>query len=171
MAARASLDPDTRERAVLLAQIVILALWIGAATFFSAVVAPAAFAALPTRELAGALVGRVLPVLFITGGVTAVIALLLEAFARHAKRRRLRMLMLGIVAVACAIAQLGVAPPIDALRTQLSAPLATLPAGSPQRVAFGRLHMMSVAWLAAAMLAGTSAAVLAALTLRPGDAR
>lgn len=154
-----------------LAQIVILALWLGAAVFFSAVVAPSAFAALPSRELAGALVGRVLPVLFLTGGTIGVVALALEAVARRRKRQSIRIAMLGIVTLACAIAQLGVAPRIDALRSQLSGPLASLPADAPQRVAFGRLHMASVAWLGAAMLAGASAVVLAALTLRSGDAR
>jgi hypothetical protein len=171
MAAHASLDPDARTRRFDLAQILILALWLGAAIFFSAVVAPAAFAALPSRELAGALVGRLLPVLFLTGGVAGAIALILEAVARRPKRQAIRSAMLAIVVVACAIAQLGVAPRIEALRSQMSVPLASLPANAPQRVAFGRLHMASVGWLAAAMVAGASAVFLAALTLRSGDTR
>jgi len=50
-----------------LIEIVLLAAWLGAAIFFSVVVAQAAFAVLPTRTLAGALVGRILPVLFFAG--------------------------------------------------------------------------------------------------------
>ena len=45
----------------------MLALWLGAAGFFSAAVAPALFAVLPTRTLAGEVVGRVLPVVFYVG--------------------------------------------------------------------------------------------------------
>ena len=48
-------------------------LWLGAALLFIAVVAPAAFAVLPSRALAGLVVGRVLPVLFWSGAVIAVI--------------------------------------------------------------------------------------------------
>ena len=47
----------------------LLAAWLGAGVLFAAVVAPAAFAVLPSRNLAGALVGRVLPVVLIAGVV------------------------------------------------------------------------------------------------------
>jgi hypothetical protein len=49
--------------------VVGLSAWLGAAVLAATVVAPAAFAVLPTRSLAGALVGRVLPVLFYGGAV------------------------------------------------------------------------------------------------------
>jgi hypothetical protein len=38
-----------------------LAFWLGAAAFFSVALAPVLFAVLPTRTLAGEVVGRVLP--------------------------------------------------------------------------------------------------------------
>ena len=38
----------------------LLDAWLGAAIFVAAFVAPAAFAVLPTRALAGAIVGRIL---------------------------------------------------------------------------------------------------------------
>ena len=44
----------------------------------AAVVAPAAFAVLPSRTLAGALVGRVLPTVFIAGIVVALVSALLD---------------------------------------------------------------------------------------------
>ena len=56
---------------------VVLAAWLGAAVYFSAVVARAAFGVLPTRTLAGELVGATLPTLFISGVVMATIASLL----------------------------------------------------------------------------------------------
>ena len=45
----------------------LVAAWIGAALITVAVVAPGAFAVLPSRTMAGAMVGRVLPALFIAG--------------------------------------------------------------------------------------------------------
>ena len=160
---------------MVIAQILILTLWLGAAIFFAAVVAPAAFAALPSRELAGAVVGRVLPVLFVAGAGAGVIALLLETVERDAPQRRvrrpLRIVALCVIPIACAVAQLGVAPQIETLRAELSAPLASLPVDAPERVAFGRLHMISVAWLGAAMVAAGATVVLTAFTLRSGDAR
>ena len=45
----------------------LLAAWLGASLYFTVVVTRAAFAVLPTRTLAGALVGQTLPVLFDTG--------------------------------------------------------------------------------------------------------
>ena len=59
--------------------LVLLSAWLGAAVLVATVVAPAAFAVLPTRTLAGALVGRVLPVLFIAGLVVALASLWLDS--------------------------------------------------------------------------------------------
>ena len=61
--------PSTDDVAV----IALLAAWLGATIIVGAVVAPAAFAVLPTRTLAGAVVGRVLPPLFWSGAVIGVI--------------------------------------------------------------------------------------------------
>jgi len=61
---------------------IVLAVWIGAALLFTLVVAPAAFAVLPTRTLAGALVGRVLPVIFYAGVVAGVLVVILDVAAR-----------------------------------------------------------------------------------------
>ena len=148
-----------------LTQILLLALWIGAGVFFAAVVAPASFAVLPTRELAGALVGRALPVLFVHGIVTGLAVLAIEGIGQSRRRRTARLAAAGAIAVACAIAQFGVAPRIAAVRAGLTTPLAALPADDPQRVAFGRLHMQSVAWLGVAMIAGAAGIILASQTL------
>jgi hypothetical protein len=138
---------------------ILLSAWLGAALLFSAVVAPAAFAVLPSRVLAGALVGRVLPVIFVAGIVAAGLALLLQ---RRAPPRRPRAAAIALltVAAACAIAQFGVGPRIAGLRAEIGGAIDSLPSGDPRRVAFGRLHVFSVAWLGIAMLgAGASIAV------------
>lgn len=153
-----------------LAQLLALAAWLGAALFFALVVAPAAFSALPSRDLAGALVGRTLPLLFLAGIAIGLIALGIELLGPRRRLRIGRAAASAIVAIACAVAQLGVAPRIAALRAGMTEPLASLAADHPQRVAFGRLHLISVAWLGVAVLACVAAMAMAVLALRAADA-
>lgn len=136
-----------------IASVVLLAAWLGAAIFFAAVVAPAAFRALPTRGLAGALVGRTLPVLFVAG---LVIGLLAAGLALREPAggpgRTLRSICSVGVALLCAAGQFGIGARIDRLRASLGTTLDALPVGDPARVAFGRLHALSVLALGLAML-------------------
>ena len=147
----------------------LLAAWLGASTLFASVVAPVAFAVLPSRSLAGALVGRVLPVIFMAGVVVAVAAMVLD---RHAAGRapRVRRGALVLAAVACAVAQFVVAPRIERLRAEIGGPIEALSAEDPRRTAFGRLHAVSVGWLALAMLGVGTTLVLGALGGRPARA-
>ena len=144
-----------------LVQIIILGLWLGAVLFFVAVVAPGAFAALPTRTLAGAIVGRVLPPLFYTGAMAGLIVMLSEW--RVSPRRVLtgRIVVGFVTVISCAIAQFGIAPRIAAVRAQIGGTLDLLPADDARRVAFGRLHGLSVLWLGVAALAAFIALALA----------
>lgn len=135
-----------------------LALWLGAATFFSLVVARAAFAVLPSRALAGALVGRVLPVLFMTGMVLGLGLMLLEWPAL--RDRWGRFAAGATVLAACGIAQLVVAPRIARLREAIGVPLEQLAADDARRAAFGRLHAVSVGWLGLAIAAAVVALVM-----------
>ena len=81
----------------------LLSAWLGAAVLFSSVVAPAAFAALPSRTLAGALVGRVLPAVFFAGIVIAAASLVLDRRGRG-RSPRVRRSALVVTALACAAA-------------------------------------------------------------------
>jgi hypothetical protein len=117
--------------------IVLIAMWLGAALLVAAVVAPAAFDVLPTRSLAGALVGRVLPVVFwagaLVGGASAALA--------HTRSARLG----GVVAIAaCLVAQLIISPRIERIRAAIGGPIDALALTDPRRVEFGRLHGLSV---------------------------
>ena len=134
--------------------IVLLALWLGAAVVVAGVVAPAAFAVLPSRTLAGALVGRVLPVLFWSGAAVGVLAAVL---ARAVPDGLACMLA---VTVACLSAQLIVAPRIEAVRRSVEGPIDALAREDARRIAFGRLHGASVALLGAAAVAATAALLL-----------
>jgi len=130
--------------------------WLGAASIVSAVVAPAAFAVLPSRTLAGALVGRVLPVVFWSG---MLIAALSVATTWSLLPRVARIAASGTMFVACAIAQLVVSPRIDRIRAVVSGPIDALATDDPQRMAFGRLHGISVGLLAIAAIAALVAVV------------
>ena len=154
------------------ATLLLLAAWLGAALLTTTVVAPAAFAVLPTRTLAGALVGRVLPPLCLGGALAGA----LVAWAAWVERRsggggrgtRARVALGATVVVACLAAQLGVAPRIERLRSSAGVPMDSLAPTDARRVAFGRLHGASVAALGAAMLAGGIALVLGARAPRRG---
>src|SRR3954468_5814858 len=154
-----------RGRGVPVTETLLLAVWIGAALLFIAVVAPAAFDVLPTRTLAGALVGRVLPVLFYAGVVIGSVIVVLDLVAKTGAWGRAAA---GAVsALACAIAQLVVGTRIDRLRASIAGPLDALGGDDPRRVAFGKLHAISVRWLGIAMLAAIIALALAVRSLPP----
>lgn len=141
--------------------IIILSAWLGAALYFSIVVARAAFRVLPTRSLAGALVGQTLPALFVTGvlaGLTT--AALIVAEPTGARTRMWRLVCAGGAAVACAIGQFVIGPRIDRLRVALGSTLESLPASDPMRIAFGRLHALSVLALGVAIILAVAAVVL-----------
>ena len=129
----------------------LVCFWLGAAVLFVAVVAPSAFAVLPTRAMAGLVVGRVLPVLFWSGA--AVGTLLMIAF-RGWRRAAATVLVLASLG-----AQLGVAPQIQRARLSLGPDLEAIEPTDPRRVAFGRLHGFSVALLGIGMLGAGAIAV------------
>jgi hypothetical protein len=133
-----------------LTSIVLLAAWLGAAILVAAVVAPAAFAVLPTRGLAGALVGRVLPPLFWSG---MTIGLVVAALGWRLPAPAWRTGSALALVAACAAAQLVIAPRIEAVRRQIGGPVDALDPGDPRRQAFGRLHASSVAWMGLGALA------------------
>jgi hypothetical protein len=137
----------------------LLSAWLGASLLVAAVVAPAAFAVLPTRTLAGALVGRVLPVLFWSGIALGV------AVAFLGSQLNLGKIGIGaaiVFAAACAVAQFGIAPRIEALRAAIGGPVDALDVGDPRRMAFGRMHGMSVLLMGIGMVAALVALIILA---------
>jgi hypothetical protein len=143
----------------LLGSALLLSLWIGAGLLFVAVVAPAAFAVLPSRTLAGQLVGRVLPVLFVAGIVVGLAAAIASRGAPHAPWR------IGggiVVAASCALSHFWVGGRIARLRQAIGGSLESLPSSDPQRALFGQLHAISVAGLG---VAGVAAIVVLVTTL------
>jgi hypothetical protein len=133
-------------------ELTVLALWLGAAILVAAVVAPAAFAVLPSRSLAGALVGRILPVIFISGIVVALIAAACEMTVSRTQFSIRLTAPLIALAAACAIAQFVIAPRIERLRVVAGGSIDALAETDPNRMLFGKLHAISVLWLGVAML-------------------
>jgi len=141
----------------------LLSAWLGAATLTVTVLAPRAFAVLPSRELAGAVVGSVLPALFATGVVFGMIAAMLSAVRSMAPGAAA---MAVLLAAACAVAQFFVAPRLAVLRAQIGGPVERLSADDPRRVAFGLLHGYSVVGLGVAIVAAAISLTLLLMAMR-----
>src|SRR5690242_20829382 len=109
----------TRAITPTIVSIVLLSIWLGAALIVATVVAPAAFDVLPTRTLAGALVGRVLPVLFWSGAAVGLLVLWIgwRLSSREAGSAA------AVLVAACLVAQLVIAPRIERLRASIGGPL------------------------------------------------
>ncbi|MGH2898307.1 MAG: DUF4149 domain-containing protein, partial [Solirubrobacteraceae bacterium] len=130
-----------------LVQVIALTLWLGAAAFLSAVVAPSLFAVLPSRTLAGAVVGLTLPVIYYAGIVVGAAVAGMQVVARGRWSWRGRETLALVMLASCAVAQFVVTPRIARVRTEINGPIESLPLDDARRVAFGRLHGVSVAWL------------------------
>jgi len=152
-------------------RLLLIALWLGGAVFFSAAVAPAAFAVLRARnvayanEAAGSIVTRTLSVLN-TGGFVLALALLLSAFLfrRGASRRAFlaETVALAVLAVATGVGQWVIAARMVQLRAAMGRPIDDVPVDDPLRLTFGALHGYSVAALGVAILAAAVALLLIA---------
>ena len=141
--------PDTA-----LAAIALLGAWIGVAIFVAAVIAPAAFAVLPTRALAGALVGRILPDLFIGGVVLGGILTALWS-------TRVRIASIGaLLLLAGNTAALMIERRLHTLLLSMGTPIEALSVRDPRRIMFGRLHGISVLMMGVGVI-GASIALVA----------
>ncbi len=145
-----------------LVQLITLSVWLGAAAFFSAAVAPALFATLPSRTLAGEVVGQLLPSIFYAGILAGLLLIITQWRENREWNWRGRETAGAVMAVACSIAQFAIAPRIERIRAEIGGPIEVLSTDDARRVAFGRLHGASVAWLGVAMLAAIVAAIAAA---------
>lgn len=148
----------------LLAAALLVSAWMGAALLTVAVVAPGAFAVLPSRAIAGVMVGRVLPMVFGSGlalGVLVALAAGLRAASPGAAITSL------LASAACAVALFGINPRIARLRMDIGGPVDALSMDDPRRVAFGLLHGYSVAGLGVAMLAAGVSLSFLVFALRP----
>ena len=136
-------------------RLLLLGLWLGAAVFFIAV-AQSAFAVLPQRELAGAVVSRTLAIIYYSGIVISAI-LLATSFVKHAGVNRWLLwterVLMALIAVGCAAAQLVIGFWLSTIRAELGRPIDEVAADDPLRLRFDTLHEYSVWILAGCMIA------------------
>ena len=153
----------------------LLSLWLGAAIFFSAVVAPSAFSVLRTfrlsnsSEIAGNIVSRALSVLNTSGFIVSLLLLLTVFTIKRGSGQRsllVEIISLAIVATTTGIGQWVVAEKMRALRAAMVLSIDQIAAGDSRRVAFNSLHKYSVAALAVAMIAALVAFLAAARRAR-----
>ncbi len=137
-------------------RILLVALWLGAACFFSFAVAPSAFAVLPSRELAGSVVSITLSIINYVGLAIGLI-LLASSFVKRPFTRKLWLLAerfsLLIFIIACAVGQFVIGLWLAYIRSLINRPIDELAAEDPLRIQFNNLHEYSVWVLLAAMTA------------------
>jgi glucan phosphoethanolaminetransferase (alkaline phosphatase superfamily) len=156
-------------------RLILLACWFGAALFFGAVVAPAAFGVLRSfglpnaNEIAGSIVTRSLSVINIAGFLISLILLLTLLLWRRSSSRLtfiIECICLVIIALTTAVGHWVIAARMRALRAAMVIPIDQIAADDSRRLAFNNLHGYSVNALGIAMIAALVAMVLMARNLR-----
>ncbi len=152
-------------------RLMLVALWLGGAVFFSAAVAPIAFSVLRSRgvayanEAAGTIVTRALSIIN-TGGFIIALLLLASAFLfrKVATRRSFfaEIISLAVVAIATGVGQWIIAARMIALRAAMVRPIDDVPVDDPLKVSFNSLHGYSVAALGVAIIAAAVALLVIA---------
>ncbi len=140
-------------------RLLLLSIWLGSAVFFIGV-AQSAFAVLPQRELAGAVVNRTLSILNYAGIAIAVILILTSFIAAKGVNRASvwseRFLLL-LIAATCAVGQFVIGFWLSMLRGQMGRPVDEVAVDDPLRIQFNNLHEWSV-WV---LMGGMAAALIA----------
>jgi hypothetical protein len=152
-------------------RLLLIALWLGGAVFFSATVAPSAFGVLRARgvayanEAAGSIVTRTLSILN-TGGFIIALLLLLSAFLfRQGVKRRAffaEVISLVLVAIATGVGQWIIAAQMLDLRAMMGRPIDDVAADDPLRMSFNSLHGYSVMALGLGIIAAAVVLLLIA---------
>jgi hypothetical protein len=139
-----------------------LGCWLGSIIFFI-VFTQGIFSVMPTKDLAGVVVGYSLARLHILGIVAGCVYLISTAALEKSVAALARpAVLLVFVMILCTMAsQYGVIARMDALRAQMGSVEAT-PADSPLRVAFDRLHQYSVRLESSVLFSGLVALFLTA---------
>jgi hypothetical protein len=153
-----------------------LALATGPALFFGAIVAPAAFRLLPTRDLAASLTSPVLSgacvLAEVAFGVLFVTSWLLtrDGVARLTRSLLTRLPVAGFFA-ALVIRELLI-PPIDKIRAEAPGLIDNLPAADPSRLLLDRYHRLATGLFGAMLVVAFAVLVLTVriLAVRRGQA-
>lgn len=146
-------------------EVFALGTWVGAILFLSFAIAPGAFAVLPAREQAGAVVNMALGRLYLFGYIAAALFLI----ARIIRLRSLAALiapaviLVLLMVVLTLLSQYWVGARMSDLRAEMKTQMGSIdstPADHPLRIEFNRLHSRSVQLTSGVLLLGLAALFL-----------
>ena len=138
-----------------------LIVWVGGIIFLSFVEAPTAFSQLPSRHMAGTVVGHSLGILHWMGLFAGVVflgsSMLLSSLSTgSAHPFALRHILICGMLLLTAVSQFGISPRMAALRTQF-VDIDAVPPTDPVLVQFQTLHVWSVRLEVAVLILGIAA--------------
>jgi uncharacterized membrane protein len=149
-----------------------LVVWIGGIIFLAFVLAPVAFTSglLPTRHMAGSIVGRSLDLLHYMAIISGIIFLIASAtYSRlttgTARPLAARHLLIVVMLVLTTISQFAVSPRMHAIRAEVGV-IDNVPLDAPLRHDFDRLHVWSEDLEKAVLLLGLIAIYKTAQALK-----
>lgn len=152
-------------------RLLLLGLWLGAAVFFGATVAPTIFgvlrdAQLPNaNELAGMMITRILATINRGGFEISLFLIVTGYFLRKKENQFMRfaeMISLAVMAIMTGVNHWIISARMLALRTAMQAPIDQIVSSDPRRIAFAALHGYSVAAMGIAIMAGLVAFLIIA---------
>src|SRR5262245_56156437 len=152
-------------------RLIVCAHWLGAAVFFSAVVAPSAFGVLRSfnlanaSQIAGDIVSRNLAVINVSGFIVGLFLLLTIFIVRGRCGRAgliAEFICASLIVAATSVSQWLFAPRLRDLRVAIALPFDQVPVNDGRRMAFESLHGYSVNALALAMIAALVIIILTA---------
>jgi uncharacterized membrane protein len=149
-----------------------LVVWLGGVIFLAFVLAPTAFSTglLPTRHMAGSIVGRSLDLLHymaIISGIVFLIASMLYSRLATGNARPLasRHLLIVLMLLLTVISQFAISPKMHAIRAEVGV-IDNVPLDNPLRREFNRLHVWSEKFEEAVLLLGLVALYTTAQAFR-----
>jgi len=145
-----------------------LIVWLGGLIFFP-VVAQTAFSVLPSRHLAGLVVGRSLGILHWMGLISGLVFLgssLLLSRLSHGEIQTFapQLVLICLMLLLTLVSQFGIIPRMDALRASMGE-IDAAPVDLPARVQFDALHHWSTRIESGVILLGVVVAYLTARSL------
>ncbi len=149
-----------------------LVVWLGGLIFLAFVLAPTAFAPglLPSRHLAGSIVGRSLDLLHYMAIISGIVFLITSMLynrmtAGTAKPLAARHLLIVLMLLLTVVSQFAISPKMHAIRAEVGV-IDNVPLDNPMRREFDRLHVWSEKFEEAVLLLGLVAVYTTAQAFR-----
>lgn len=152
--------------------LLLIGLWLGAAVFFSAAVAPNVFNVLRGAELsnagalAGSIVNRLLAIINQGGFEISLFVMIVSFFTARDQtplRRIVQMISLAIMAMMTGLGHWVIGARLAILRAEMQLPIDQIVPTDPRRIEFDRLHRYSVVMLSIAIIAALLAFIFRSL--------